>query len=306
MTIIWKETRGSKWAVSLHYKARDYFPPYEAWLRRGHRKARAAHVGQLSNGGELDGLCRELRTYGVAQRPIGYFGAPYEAMVAAADRLCAELAAQPVEGVHFRDVPDDERLLAEPEPYLFALSEPLLDLVEAYMGLPVGYFGVSVKREIANGVLEGTRNFHRDPEDENVLKIIIYLNDVDAGTGPFQCLNAPDSVKVGRARGTELERIVPPSNWVTCLGPRLTANVCDTARCLHRASPPLTTDRYSITFSYVSERPYLLWPDDLARHYRFRERWGSLLNARQTTALERKLTLNRPGTVESEATRKVH
>ena len=184
MTIIWTESLRSKLAVSLHYKARDYFPPYEAWLRRGHRKARAAHVGQLSNGGELDGLCRELRTYGVAQRPLGYFGAPYEAMVAAADRLCAELAAQPVEGVHFRDVPDDERLLAEPEPYLFALSEPLLDLVEAYIGLPVGYFGVSVKREIANGVLEGTRNFHRDPEDENVLKIIIYLNDVDAGTGP--------------------------------------------------------------------------------------------------------------------------
>src|SRR4029077_4655454 len=209
------------------------------------------------------------RTYGVAQRPLGYFGAPYEAMVAAADRLCAELAAPPVEGGHSRDVPvealhsgdvpDAEPLLAEPEPYLFALSEPLLDLVEAYMGLPVGYFGVSVKREIANGLLEGTRNFNRDPEDENVLKIIIYLNDVDAGTGPFQCLNSPDSEKVGRARGTELERIVPPSNWVTCLGPRLTANVCDTARCLHRASPPLTTDHYSITFSYVSERPYLLW-----------------------------------------------
>ena len=28
------------------------------------------------------------------------------------------------------------------------------------------------------------RHFHMDPEDENVLKIIVYLNDVDAGTGP--------------------------------------------------------------------------------------------------------------------------
>ena len=82
--------------------------------------------------------------------------------------------------------------------------------------------------------------------------------------------------------------------------------MCDTARCLHRASPPLTTDRYSITFSYLSERPHLLWPDDLARHYRFWERWGSLLNARQTTALERKLTPNQLGTMESGATRKVH
>jgi hypothetical protein len=271
-------------AVSLHSRARN-FPPYQAWLHHGHRKARAAYRDRLSNDGKLDDLYQELRANGVAQRHLGYFGAPYERMVAAADRLCAELAAQSVEGTHFRDVPDDERLLADSEPYLFALSEPLLDLAERYMGLPVRHFGVAVKREIANGELVGTRHFHTDPEDENVLKIIVYLNDVDAGTGPFQCLSAPDSAKVGRARGAELERIVPPSNWVTCLGPRLTANICDTARCLHRASPPLTTDRYSITFSYLSERPYLLWPFDVARQQQFRERWGSQLTARQIAAL---------------------
>jgi hypothetical protein len=184
MTIIWKETRSSKWAVSLHYRART-FSPYEAWLRHGHRKARAAYRDRLSSNGELDDLCRELRAYGVAQRRLECFGAPYEAMVAAADRLCAELAAEPVKGAHFRDVPDDERLLAEPEPFILALSEPLLDLAERYMGLPVRYFGVAVKREIANGVLEENRHFHTDPEDENVLKIIVYLNDVDAGTGPY-------------------------------------------------------------------------------------------------------------------------
>jgi hypothetical protein len=284
MTIIWKETFGSRLAVSLHSRARN-FPPYQAWLHHGHRKARAAYRDRLSNDGKLDDLYQELRANGVAQRHLGYFGAPYERMVVAADRLCAELAAQPVEGIHFRDVPDDERLLADSEPYLFALSEPLLDLAERYMGLPVRHFGVAVKREIANGELVGTRHFHTDPEDENVLKIIVYLNDVDAGTGPFQCLSAPDSAKVGRARGAELERIVPPSNWVTCLGPRLTANICDTARCLHRASPPLTTDRYSITFSYLSERPYLLWPFDVARQQQFRERWGSQLTARQIAAL---------------------
>jgi hypothetical protein len=286
MTIIWKETLGSKLAVSLHYRARTV-PLYEAWLRRGHRKARAACRDSLPHNSELEDLCQELRTRGVAQRHLGYFGAPYEEMVAAADRLCAELAAEPAEGDHFRDIQDDERLLAEPWPFLFLLSEPLLGLAERYMRLPVRYFGLAVKREIANGELKGTRGFHTDPEDENVLKLIVYLNDVDAGTGPFQCISAPDSAKVARARGTGLERIVPPSNWITCLGPRLTANVCDTARCLHRASPPITTDRYSITFSYVSERPYLAWARDLTRQQQFRERWGTLLNARQTMALER-------------------
>lgn len=286
MAIIWKETFDSRLAVSLHCRARN-FAPYEAWLRHGHRKARAAYRSRLSSNGGLDDLYEELRTNGVAQRDLAYFGAPYESMVAAADRMCAELAAQPAEGAHFRDVPDDERLLADPEPFLFLLSEPLLDLAERYMGLPVRHFGVAVKREIANGLLQGTRHFHTDPEDENVLKIIVYLNDVDAGTGPFQCLTAPDSAKVGKARGADLERIVPPSQWVTCVGPRLTANICDTARCLHRASPPVTTDRYSITFSYLSERTYLLWQTDVARQQQFRARWGSLLTAKQMTALAR-------------------
>jgi hypothetical protein len=285
MTIIWKKTLGSKLAIGLHYRART-FPLYEAWLRRGNRKARAAYRDRLSNNGKLDDLCQELRTVGVAQRHLDYFGVPYEAMVAAADRMCAELATRPADyGGTEVGVRDDARMLAEPEPFLFALSEPLLDLVEQYIGLPVRYIGVSIKREIANGVLSGVRHLHVDPEDENLIKIIVYLNDVDAGTGPFQCLSASDTAKVGKARDAALERIVPPSSWITCLGPRLTANVCDTARCLHRASPPTTTDRYSITFAYAGERPYLLWEHDLARQSEFRKRWGSLLNRRQDMAL---------------------
>jgi hypothetical protein len=140
---------------------------------RGTGRPEPAYRDQLSNNGELDDLCRELRAYGVAQRHRGHFGVPYGAMVAATDRLCAEpnwIAAhrgRPLPRTRRR--PPVDRA-AEPEPYLFALSEPLLDLAERYMGLPVRYFGVAVKREIANGVLEGTRHFHTDPEDENVLK----------------------------------------------------------------------------------------------------------------------------------------
>jgi hypothetical protein len=93
--------------------------------------------------------------------------------------------------------------------------------------------------------------------------------------------------------------VQPSTNWITCFGPRLTANVCDTARCLHRPSPPVTTDRYSITFSYLSERPYLLSARDLARQQQFRERWGSLLNSRQIMALARTPTPTRHGSFEA-------
>lgn len=113
MTIVLKRTLGSRLAAGLHRRAR-HFPPYQAWLHHGHRKARAAHQNRVSNNGKLDDLYQELRTYGVAQRHIRYFGVPYEAMLLAADRLCAELAAQPAEGIHYQDIMDDERVVAEP------------------------------------------------------------------------------------------------------------------------------------------------------------------------------------------------
>jgi hypothetical protein len=295
MTILWKETRGSKWAVRAHYRARQ-LPPYDAVLQHGHRLSRLRHRDGLpTTDGALGELRREVRARGVAQRPLAALGVPFEATVAAADRLCDDMRELPSDtAAHYYDVSDDD-LVREPEPYLFGLSRPLLDFAEHYMGLPVNYLGVSVKREIANGVREGTRNFHRDPEDENVLKIIVYLSDVDSGCGPFQCLDAPDSADVmssGRylrppVPGIEdIERIVPPENWVTCLGPRLTANIADTARCLHRASPPVTTDRYSMTFSYLSRRSYLVFAEGVALQGRFLERWSSLLDARQIAALE--------------------
>jgi hypothetical protein len=220
---------------------------------------------------------------------------PFEEAVSAADRLCVGLSLRPSDTTeHFYDVSDDE-LIGEPEPYLFGLSTPLLDLAEHYMGLPVRYLGVSVKREIADGRCVGTRNFHQDPEDENVLKIIVYLSDVDYASGPFQCLNASDSADVmntGRFlrpsyRSIEdIERIVPREHWFIGLGPRLTANISDTARCLHRASPPVARDRYSMTFSYLSKRSYLVFAAGVDLQAKYLERWSSLLDDRQIAALE--------------------
>jgi hypothetical protein len=295
VTILWKENRRSKWLVGAHYHARE-FPPYDALLRHGHRMARVRHHDDLPTmSGELHELGRELRAHGVAQRPFAAFGAPIEATLAAADRLCAKLSLLDDDtDAHFYDVTDEE-LIREPEPYLWGLSRPVLDFVERYMGLPVNYYGVSLKREIANGRLVGTRNFHRDPEDEHVVKIIVYLSDVDEGAGPFQCLDAADSADVMRSGRRQrylevpgidvIERIVPQSNWITCLGPRLTANVTDTARCLHRASPPVTTDRYSITYSYLSHRPYLVWEENVALQKLFLDRWSARLDDHQIATL---------------------
>jgi hypothetical protein len=279
----------AKTTASLHFRVLG-LAPYKAMVRRSRAKAKANLRLPCA---EHSYLVDEMRENGVAQRHLDGFGVPYAAMLAAADRMCAELARDSAPelphhyGVH-RDV-SGARLLADPEPYLFAVSEPLLDLVEAYLGLPVRYFNVSVKREIANGQLGGARHWHRDPEAENVFKIIVYLNDVDARGGPLEVLSAPVSAgiklqgplsaKMGWALG-----YVPEEKRISCIGKRLTANVCDTGRCLHRVAVPTGEDRYSITFSYGTDHQYLIWDAQVCQQLEFVARYGALLSTRQRAA----------------------
>jgi hypothetical protein len=296
MTILWDESVArSRWAVRLHQRAR-LLPPYEAYLRHRHETARCRFRPQIHDlDDSLAALDADLRRVGVTQTSLDALGVPdTAAAVAAADELCASLRAQtPAAGVHYLDVGDDE-LIARPQPYLWGLAPRLLDFVEQYLGLPANYLGVSVKREIANGVSVGTRNFHRDPEDDRVLKIIVYLNDVDRDTGPFECLTAADTSAIMRSLRNRLRflsvddiaGLVERDRWVAPVGPRGTAVVADTARCLHRASPPVARDRYSLTFSYLSRSSFLAFADGLALQAMFRERWGSLLDARQLEALQ--------------------
>ena len=57
-----------------------------------------------------------------------------------------------------------------------------------------------------------------------------------------------------------MDRIVPAESWLRVTGPRLWATLVATTRVFHRARPPTTTDRYSMTFSYSSATPYQVFP----------------------------------------------
>lgn len=71
---------------------------------------------------------------------------------------------------------------------LFGLSERILSIVENYIKLPIFYRGVIVRRDYADGQEIGTRLWHKDFEDDKIVKIIIYASDFDENSGPFQIL----------------------------------------------------------------------------------------------------------------------
>lgn len=267
----------------------------EDFLQLGHRLARANHVEKLPwLDGPLRGVYQQLSETGLAQLPLDALGLPLDETLRAAEGHVETLRRRPsVPGTTFALTPDAD-LLAQPEPFLFGLSRPLLDLAERYLGLPVDYLGVNIKREFANGLSEGTRLWHADPEDERMLKIIVYLSDVDAGAGPFAAIDARRSAEAKKrlrypwgstCTPEALERVVPTGEWRTFVGPRLTAVFCDTARCLHRASPPTTVDRYSMTFSYLSREAYFCFASGRTLQRAFVERWDRRLDAHQRACL---------------------
>ncbi len=144
---------------------------------------------------------------------------------------------------------------------LWGLTERFLDIAEAYIGLPVNYRGVAMRRDIANGEQTGTRFWHVDGEDSRIMKIIVYLNDVGPDGGPFTCI--PKSLSKGMEFPTFEGSRIPdeaidariPNAGTTCTGPRGTVAFADPCSAIHRGAVPEAGDRYTLFFAYNSKIP---------------------------------------------------
>jgi hypothetical protein len=188
-------------------------------------------------------------------------------MLAACDVLARELQGMPLNGSNAPRLPID-RLMKLPEIYMWGLDTRLLDFIENYVGLPIRYHGADLRRELADGKLTDVRQWHVDAEDRRMFKIILYLNEVSQGGGPFQYLSRGVTVDVvGRLRygsgfvsDDAMNAVLPRSRWNECLGNAHTAIMADTCKVFHRAQPPRTKDRYSITFSWTSTTAVKSYP----------------------------------------------
>jgi hypothetical protein len=156
-----------------------------------------------------------------------------------------------------------EVLNEQPDLLLWATDERLLDIVENYIGLPIYYLGVEVRHEFSDGKAAGVRQWHIDTEDRRMLKIIVYLNDVDEQGGPFEYMSkdlTQEAVKKlrydsGLVSDEKMSESIPESKWTACVGSENTAIFVDPCNIFHRAKPPAKKDRFSITFHYISQSP---------------------------------------------------
>ncbi len=178
-----------------------------------------------------------------------------------------------------------DTILDDFEVWRWGLCEENLALGEWYFGGPLRYLGVYVRREFADSRCVGERQWHIDIEDRNSIKLIVYLNDVDDKAGPFEYLDrqATRRAQVGLKYSSgfvadqRIATFADSREWNRVTGPPFTAALADTCNLFHRAKPPVTSDRYSMTFSYSTARPY-----QVLRQY--------LPNRRQARMLGQRLT----------------
>ncbi|MBD2355156.1 2OG-Fe(II) oxygenase [Tolypothrix sp. FACHB-123] len=153
-----------------------------------------------------------------------------------------------------------EQIMAYPEIFLWGVEQRLINIVETYIGLPVAYHGVYLRRDIANQVEQKSRLWHIDKEDRKVLKIIVYLQDMYEDSGPFQYIpisltsSLIQSLKYhhGYIQDTTMQKVISPTEYKSCLGAAGTVIIAATGSIFHRGKVPVATDRLALFFDYTS------------------------------------------------------
>ena len=149
-----------------------------------------------------------------------------------------------------------------PALYLLGLDNGLLSLVHRYLKLPVAYHGAVVRRSMVDGTGAGTRLWHQDAEDFHVFRLLVYMNDVTPGGGPFEYIPrhlGPSSRDISCGTYTltneQMREIVAPERWKRVYGPAGTIVIADTAQVFHHESLQTHRERIVTMIGYSSRRP---------------------------------------------------
>jgi hypothetical protein len=237
------------WAIDMRYERRlRHHAAQLAPLSVTH----AEFVSQLRREGAIVTTLDELGLSGI------------DALKESLSTLAARLAAHTGSDSLGRDD------LVETGAWQWGVRTDVLALVENYLGLPAQYCEPEVRRERANGLESTVRQWHIDPEDHRMFKVIIWLHDVSPVGGAFEWLPRSSTEAAERELGyvsgfvseNEMERVMPRRLWHSAPGPRWTAVLGDTRSIFHRAGVPQDKDRYSITYSWTSRWPIKPFPID--------------------------------------------
>ena len=163
----------------------------------------------------------------------------------------------------------------------FALQKPILQIANSYFGMYTRLRYYNVWHTFATQTrARESQLWHRDREDYYILKMFLYLSDVDESAGPFTYA-AGSHLKgklrqepgyflegdVKRSDDSQMAEVVPREQWIKGVGTKGTIVFADT-RGYHKGGLARERDRimYTCMFtSYASEsQEFLMRPDRLS------------------------------------------
>ncbi len=161
-----------------------------------------------------------------------------------------------------------QRAVAPENPYRrFGLLPPIRQVVNGYFGLCARLQYYNVWHSFSTDAPPQRSQFwHRDQEDYLVVKVFVYLSEVDEGAGPLSYARGthpkgpvrgqPEWFREpghGNRRSTDeqMERVSPREWWATAVGPVGTILFADT-RGYHKGGYARTRDRLLYTAMYTS------------------------------------------------------
>ncbi|XGV96493.1 MAG: hypothetical protein ACAF41_27645 [Leptolyngbya sp. BL-A-14] len=155
----------------------------------------------------------------------------------------------------------------------WAQNQRLLNIIENYIGLPVAFQGVHLRRDFANERPVTTELWHKDLEDRRVIKLFVYLSDVATETGPYEYIprskvtrKIAQQIKASFTKRVatnpydmgitddEMAAIVPRSDWRTCVGAAGTVLFSDPVAVFHHGKSR-TQGRSALFFVYTAHDP---------------------------------------------------
>jgi hypothetical protein len=207
-------------------------------------------------------ILEALETSGSYVTTLDALGIPGSAeMLRAADELYASLADRPPGKGGFLITATAQEIERHPALLVWGLHERLLAIVENYLSQRLDYRGLIARRDVVGGDQSETRLWHRDQEDLRIVKIIVYVNDVDRGGGGYEYVDRGKLAtwrlggNTGRIDDELMMQLVPQSFQHVATGPRGTVVFTDTCSVFHRGTIAHSEDRRALFYCYNSKSP---------------------------------------------------
>lgn len=157
-----------------------------------------------------------------------------------------------------------------PEFFNWGMETRLHNIIENYLGLPVAFHGVHLRKDFPNLEQAETLLWHKDSEDRKMIKVIIYLHDVTKEHGPFEYIPNPQTLEQNwqhylidqklkesnflGINDQQVEKIIPRSYWKSCIGNAGTVLIADARTILHHGTVK-SKPRAALFFVYTNNPP---------------------------------------------------